>query len=124
MSKLSIAPFFPWRRMKVAYQSVPEGSRSALVRLEPDQRYRPRCHACGRPAQTVHSATQKFVRDLSLADFSLMLQIEYRKTGVVTAAACGSSSWNSWIRTNASRTARERARPRFGPARAPGDIEL
>ena len=65
--------------MKVAHQSVPEGSRSAMVRLEPDQRYRPRCHACGRPAQTVHSATRKFVRDLSLADCSLMLQIEYRK---------------------------------------------
>jgi len=79
MSGCSIAPFFPWHRMKVAYQSVPEGSRSALVRLEPDQRYRPRCHACGRTAQTVHSATRKFVRDLSLADFSLMLQIEYRK---------------------------------------------
>ncbi len=63
----------------MAHQSVPEGSRSALVRLKPDQRYRPSCHACGRPAQTVHSATRKFVRDLSLADFSLMLQIEYRK---------------------------------------------
>ncbi len=72
--------------MKVAYQSVPEGSRSALVRLEPDQRYRPRCHACGRPAQTVHSATRKFVRDLSLAGFSLILQIEYRK---IWCGSCG-----------------------------------
>lgn len=79
MSARSIAPFFPWRRMKVAYQSVSQESRSALVRLEPDQRYRPCCHGCGRPARTVHSATRKFVRDLSLADFSLMLQIEYRK---------------------------------------------
>jgi len=72
--------------MKVAYQSIPEGSRSALVRLEPDQRYRPRCYACGQPAQTVHSATRKFVRDLSLADFSLMLQIEYRK---IWCGSCG-----------------------------------
>ena len=72
--------------MKVAYQSVPEGSRSALVRLEPDQRYRPRCHACGRPARTVHSQTRKFVRDLSLADFSVMLQIEHRK---IWCGGCG-----------------------------------
>ena len=72
--------------MKVTYQSVPEGGRSALVRLEPDQRYRPCCHVCGRPAQTVHSATRKFVRDLSLADFSLMLQIEYRK---IWCGSCG-----------------------------------
>jgi transposase len=79
MSGCSIAAYFPWRRMRVTCQSVPEGSRSALVRLEPDQRYRPRCYACGQPAQTVHSATRKFVRDLPLADFSLMLHIEYRK---------------------------------------------
>jgi transposase len=65
--------------MNVAYHNVVEQSRSALVRLEPDQRYRPRCHACGEPARTVHSATRKFVRDLSLADVSLTLQVEYRK---------------------------------------------
>ncbi len=79
MSGDSIAPYFPWCRVKVACQSIPPGSRSALIHLEPDQRYRPRCHACGQPARTVHSQTRKFVRDLSLADFSVMLQIEYRK---------------------------------------------
>ncbi len=79
MSAGSIALFFPWRRMKVAYRSVSQESRSALVRLEPDRRHRARCHGCGQAARTVHSATRKFVRDLSLADFSVMLQIEYRK---------------------------------------------
>lgn len=86
MSGHSIAPYFPWCRMKLAYQNVNEESRSALVRLEPDQRYRPRCHACGEPAQTIHSDTRKFVRDLSLADFSVMLQIEYRK---IWCGRCG-----------------------------------
>ena len=79
MSGRSRAPLFPWRRMKVANQSVSEKSRSALVRLEPDQRYRPKCHACGQRARTVHAHIRKFVRDLSLADFSLMLQFEHRK---------------------------------------------
>ena len=79
MSGRSVAPFFPWRRVKVAYQSVSQESRSALFRLEPDLRHRPRCHGCGHLARTVHSATRKFVRDLSLADFSVMLQIEHRK---------------------------------------------
>ena len=86
MSAPSIAPFFPWRRMKVVHRRVSQESRSALVRLEPDQRCRPRCHACGQPARTVHSATRKFVRDLSLADFSVMLQIEYRK---IWCGRCG-----------------------------------
>lgn len=79
MSARSVAPFFPWRRVKVAYQSVSQESRSALFRLEPNLRYRARCHGCGHPARTVHSATRKFVRDLSLADFSVILQIEHRK---------------------------------------------
>ena len=65
--------------MKVAHQSVSKESRSTLIRLEPDQRHRPICHICERPARTVHSATRKFVRDLSLTDFSVTLQVEYRK---------------------------------------------
>ena len=79
MSGQSIAPYFPWCRMKVAYQSIAEESRSALVRLEPDRRYRPLCHACGQAARTVHSNTRKFVQDLSFWDCSMMLQVEHRK---------------------------------------------
>ena len=86
MSAGSIAPFFPWRRMKVVYRSVSQESRAALVRLEPDRRHRARCHGCGQAARTVHSATRKFVRDLSLADCSVMLQIEYRK---IWCGTCG-----------------------------------
>jgi len=53
--------------------------RSALVRIEPDGRYRPICHECGQPARTVHSNTRRFIRDLNLADYTMMLQVEYRK---------------------------------------------
>lgn len=79
MSTLSIAPYFPWRRMKVADQQVHEELRAATIRIEPDRRYRPRCHACGGPARTVHSHTRKFVQDLRLGDFKIMLRIEHRK---------------------------------------------
>jgi len=65
--------------VKVAHQSVSQESRSALVRLEPDERYRPLCHACGQPARTVHSHARKFVRDLPFGDSSMMLQVEHRK---------------------------------------------
>jgi len=86
MSGLSIAGYFPWRRMKVAYHNLVEASRSALVRLEPDERFRPLCHACGGPARTVHSRTRKFVRDLNFADARMMLQVEHRK---IWCDACG-----------------------------------
>ena len=79
MSGRSITPYFPWRRVKVAYQNTGQESRSALVRLEPDERYKPRCHACGQAARTVHSNTHKFVRDLDFGGFSMMLHVEHRK---------------------------------------------
>ena len=79
MSGHSVTPYFPWCRVKVAYQNVSQESRSALVRLEPDERYRPLCHACAQPARTVHSHSRKFVRDLAFGGFSMMLQVEHRK---------------------------------------------
>jgi transposase len=65
--------------VKVAYHNVVQGSRAALVRLEPDERFVPCCHVCGQPARTVHSKTRKFVRDLDFADCRMMLQVEHRK---------------------------------------------
>ena len=79
MSDLSVADYFPWRRVKVAYQSVVQEPASALIRLEPDQRFRAVCHECASPARTVHSYGRKFVRDLPFGGHEMMLQIEYRK---------------------------------------------
>jgi transposase len=65
--------------MKAVYQSVLGESRAALVRLEPDLRYRARCGGCGGPARSVHSKARKFVRDLDFGDCRVQLQIEHRK---------------------------------------------
>lgn len=65
--------------MRVVHHNVVEGSREALIRLEPDKRYRPRCHACGRAARRIHSPTRKFVRDLDFGGNRMLLQIEHRK---------------------------------------------
>jgi len=86
MSEFSIASYFPWCRMKVAYQSVLPEAKGALVRLEPDQRFRPLCHECGGAARTVHSHTRRFVRDLAFGQCPMMLQIEHRK---VWCDTCG-----------------------------------
>lgn len=79
MSGLSIAAYFPWRRMKVVYHNHSVESPSALVRLEADRRFRPLCHACGRVARAVHARTRKFVRDLNFGASSMLLQVEHRK---------------------------------------------
>jgi transposase len=65
--------------MKATAQNVNVQPRSALVQIEPDERYRPICHACRQPARTVHSSARRFIRDLSFADYWMMLRVEYRK---------------------------------------------
>ncbi len=38
VSGLSVAHYFPWRRVKIVYQNVNAEPPSALIRVEPDQR--------------------------------------------------------------------------------------
>lgn len=79
MSGLSVAHYFPWRRVKVVHQQVNTEPPSVLIRIEPDQRFHPSCHECGGPARTVHSHARKFVRDLDFGGHEMMLQVEHRK---------------------------------------------
>jgi len=81
MSGLSIAQYFPYMRVKITEQSVhSEAGDSALIRMVPDLRYRPVCHACGSPAATVHSqGHRRYLRDLNLAQSQCWLDVEYRK---------------------------------------------
>jgi transposase len=96
MSGLSIAPYFPFTRMKVVSQKVygndaelaqePDVA-SALIQLEPDRRYQPLCHDCGSRPTTVHSRGHvRMIRDLNVASAQVMLQVAYRK---VWCPRCG-----------------------------------
>jgi len=86
VSSLSVTDYFRWRRVKVVYQNVNSEPASALIRIEPDRRFRAACHACGGPARTVHSKGRKFVRDLDFGGHEMTFQIEYRK---IWCDACG-----------------------------------
>lgn len=81
MSNLSIAKYFPFMRVKITKQFVHgEKANSAMVHLAPDRRYRPICHDCGQLAATVHSqGHHRVIRDLSIANADVWLQVEYRK---------------------------------------------
>jgi transposase len=72
--------------MRVTHHSVAVESKQAMVRLEPDRRFVPRCHACERPARRVHSSARKFVRDLDFGEHRMLLQVEHRK---VYCPTCG-----------------------------------
>ncbi len=81
MSKLSIAEYFPFMRVKITKQSV-HGKKadSALIEFSPDLRYQPLCHHCGCRAATVHSkGHRRYLRDLNMASTQMWLLVEYRK---------------------------------------------
>jgi transposase len=80
MSTLSIAPYFAFARIKVVRQAVHVEAHCAMVHMEPDQRFRPVCHACGTTAATVHSqGYRRTLRDLDMGDTRVWLQVGYRK---------------------------------------------
>lgn len=77
MSRLSIAAYFPFRRVKISGQSVMGDV--AVIEVEPDRRFTPICRECGRPARRVHSRQVRAVRDLNLASTRVTLRCLYRK---------------------------------------------
>jgi len=79
MSTISIAPYFPFRRIKITNQTVTPEATAAHIHLQPDKRFQPICHGCGQRASGVHSWTRRKIRDLNLATARLWITCKYRK---------------------------------------------
>lgn len=79
MSGATIAPYFPFRRIKILGQTVAHRANEAHIRVAPDQRFVPVCHLCGRKAAAVHSWTGRSVRDLDMAGTRVGLDCRCRK---------------------------------------------
>lgn len=79
MSTLSIAPYFPYRRVRVASQRVRAAGPVAEIAAVPDRRFTPRCHGCGQRCRRVHSWEQRAIRDLNLGEARVVLRLAYRK---------------------------------------------
>jgi len=79
MSVPSIAPYFPFRRIKIVDQIVTPDATEAHILAEPDKRFRPICQKCGQLASGVHSWTQRKIRDLSFATAWTWITCRYRK---------------------------------------------
>ena len=86
MSSMSIAPYFPFCRIRITDQFIyPQGQESWL-RVVPDKRFQPKCHLCGQKTHRVHSWTQRNIRDLNLASTQVYLRCHFRK---IFCPACG-----------------------------------
>jgi len=79
MSELSISPYFPFRRIKIVKQVVDKTASKAFINVVPDKRFHPVCHLCGQKVSSVHSWTQRSIRDLNLASARVWIRCEYRK---------------------------------------------
>jgi len=86
MSTLSIAAYFPFRRVRITGQSVGSEADIAMIDVEPDRRFRPRCHECGAPAGRTWQQTVRVLRDLNVASARVWLRCRYRK---VFCRQCG-----------------------------------
>ena len=79
MSVPTIAPYFPFRRIKIVNQMVAPEATGTHIQVQPDKRFQPICPGCGRRASGVHSWTRRKVRDLNLATARLWITCQYRK---------------------------------------------
>jgi len=79
MSVPTIAPYFPFRRIKIVKQSLLSDISEARVHVEPDKRFHPICHCCGKKVTATHSWTQRTIRDLNLAATRVWITCRYRK---------------------------------------------
>ncbi len=79
MSVPTIAPYFPFRRIKIIDQTVTPEATGAHIQAEPDKRFQPICQRCGQRASGIHSWTQRKIRDLSFATARTWITCRYRK---------------------------------------------
>lgn len=79
MSVPSIAPYFPFRRIKIVDQTVTPEATGVHIRVAPDRRFQPICQRCGQKASGTHSWTQRKIRDLSFATARTWITCQYRK---------------------------------------------
>jgi len=79
MSVPTIAPYFPFRRIKIIKQTILTDINKAYIHTEPDKRFHPVCYRCGEKATATHSWTERTIRDLNLANTLVWITCRYRK---------------------------------------------
>lgn len=79
MSALSIAHYFPFRRIRIIDQSISVKAKMAQIDIVPDKRFHPICHQCHSPSLKIHSWEERVIRDLNFASTWVWLSCQYRK---------------------------------------------
>jgi transposase len=86
MSTVSIAPYFPFRRVCISAQSVGAEADLAMIDVVPDQRFHPICSRCGGRSNRIQQHEVRAIRDLNFASARVWLRCSCRK---VWCTECG-----------------------------------
>ena len=78
MSTVSIAAYFPFRRVRISRQSVAAEADLAVIDVVPDRRFRPICYRCGSTGR-IQQREIRSIRDLNFASAQVHLRCSYRK---------------------------------------------
>jgi transposase len=79
MSVPTIAPYFPFSRIKIVDQQVTDDVTETNICIESDKRFVPICQDCKTKSKGVHSWTQRKIRDLNIATAKTWITCRYRK---------------------------------------------
>lgn len=79
MSALSIANYYPFRRIRIVRQFVSPKATRAWIKVTPDKRFHPLCHLCGSASSQIHNWEERVIRDLNFGAARVWLQCQYRK---------------------------------------------
>jgi len=66
MSTVSIAAYFPFRRVRICRQSVAAEADLAVIDVVPDRRFRPICYRCA-STRRIQQRDIRSIRDLNFA---------------------------------------------------------
>ncbi len=86
MPALSVAPYLPFRRVKVVEQTFIEPGPTVVISAVPDERFAPVCSGCGGGVQSVHSASRRRIRDLNLGEHTVQVAVTQRRLRCRTCA--------------------------------------
>ena len=86
MSKHNIKAFWPFKQVKISDITISADGSVTLVKLEPDYRYSAICSECHQRIRQIHSYHRRMIRDLPMAQSTVILQLTYRK---VRCTRCG-----------------------------------
>ena len=79
MCKYKINNLFPFKRVKLVQIRTDNNGKLTLVRLEPDNRYKPLCSCCKKPFSSIHSQHVRAIRDLPMSGSMVVIYLTYRK---------------------------------------------